>query len=378
MGKPQGEIVAVVDAHMLGTGEGGNETYIAGLLEGLAAVAPAHQISIAALFGPWAERRSVPLLPTLQKRVGQHGNGWRLFVEVPRACRKFHADLVHMTYNAPPWLPCPLVLTVHDVIFRRYPEYFSPRVRLLLGTLLPISMRKASVILTDSEASRSDIARFYPLARDKLVVIPCAPGRVSNVDPDYESARLLSGDRRFILAVGTVQPRKNIARLVTAFGAVRADGGADVRLLIAGQSDWQSRTIKETIRRSRFAHDIVFTGYLPDRTLAALYRTCDAFAFPSLHEGFGLPVLEAMACGAPVITSNLSSLPEVAGDAALLVDPFSTDAIAEAMRAVLNDRDLGGELRARGTRRAAEYSWNKTAALTIAAYRRAADNRYSM
>jgi glycosyltransferase involved in cell wall biosynthesis len=222
-------------------------------------------------------------------------------------------------------------------------------------------MRKAHTILTVSETSRRDIEHYYPFARGKVVVIPNAPGPVSWIKPDYDSAKLWSIESSFILAVGTVQPRKNLVRLIQAYILLQTTGSVRARLLIVGRHAWQSQIIREAVKQSPDPDDIVFLGYVDDPTLAALYHTCDVFAFPSLYEGFGLPVVEAMACGAPVITSNTSSLPEVAGEAAVLVDPHSTEEIAEALAKVLNSSSMREELCERGRHRAAQFSWENSA-----------------
>ena len=361
----------VVDAHMLGEAEGGNETYVAGLLRGLAPVAPAWGALVTALIGPSGDRHLDPLLPIQRYPVGRRGDAWRVFAEVPRACRRLKADVVHMTYNAAPWLPCPLVLSVHDVLFRRYPEYFTPPVRFLLSTVLPMSMRRASVVLTISEASRRDIAHFYPFTRNKITVVSLAAGPVAEVEPDLQSSFRYGQRRPFVLAVGGIQPRKNLRRLIEAYLLLRRQGATDAGLVLVGRAEWQSKSIQDLAGRSEYAKDVCLTGYVDAATLAGLYRQCAVFAYPSLGEGFGLPVLEAMACGAPVITSNVSSLPEVAGEAALLVDPLSVDQIAGGIDRVLHDPTLREDLRRQGARQAARFSWEKTALGTLAAYRMA-------
>jgi glycosyltransferase involved in cell wall biosynthesis len=351
---------------MLGEREGGNETYIAGLLNGFAALA-SPDVHVLALCRP----DKIATLPVPAQAIPAIGNVQRVFQYVPRVCRQWRADLVHLTYNASPLLPCPLVLTVHDVIFRRYPGYFSPRVRLLLNTVLPLSLWCAVTVLTVSEASRREIEHFYPFTRGKILVTPEAAGPIANVKPEMPLAERHTHGREFILAVGTVQPRKNLTRLVEAYLSLREHGATNARLVIVGRKMWQSAAIQQQAAHSPYAADIVFTGYLEEAALAALYRTCSAFVYPSLYEGFGLPVLEAMACGAPVITSNVSSLPEVAGDGAMLVDPYSVKQIAEGLAAVLTNADLRESLRERGRRRAAHFSWEKTAQMTVEAYRQA-------
>ena len=360
---------AVIDAHMLGEQEGGNETYIAGLLQGFERIELTDDVRITALFSS----RQVPVQkigsPVRPIILGSDGNFQRLFLEIPSICRRSRADVLHVTYHAPPILPCPSVVSVHDISFRYYPQYFSPRVRLLLSTWMPLSMRRAAVVLTLSEASKRDIANHYPYARNKIRAIPLAAGPMVTAKPDTKSIERYTNGRDFILAVGTVQPRKNISRLIQAYLLLRQRGATNARLVIVGRSAWQGSEIQKIAAASPHSQDIVFTGYLDDAAVAALYRDCAVFIYPSLYEGFGLPVLEAMECGAPVITSNLSSLPEIAGDAAMLVDPYSIDEIGAAIDQVLTNAALREELRTRGPRQAARFSWEQTARETVEAYK---------
>jgi glycosyltransferase involved in cell wall biosynthesis len=359
----------LIDAHMLGEQEGGNETYIAGLLQGFASTTLPEDTRLTVLLQP---HYSLPCIDGEQLQtftIRNSSNLSRLFLEIPSLCRRLHTDVLHVTYNASPWLSCAMVVSVHDVIFHRYPNYFAPRVRLLLSTLLPLTMRRASVILTLSEASKRDIVYYYPFTQDKIIVIPPAAGPLINLEPDMAMVDIYTGGEDFILAVGTVQPRKNIARLIHAYIRLRQHTITTVKLLIVGRSAWQHSEIQRIAANSPYSQDIVFTGYLPDAVVAALYRACTVFIYPSLYEGFGLPVLEAMACGAPVITSNCSSLPEVAGDAALFVDSYDVEQISRAIEQVLNDVSLRSDLRVRGLRRAACFSWEQTAVKTLEAYK---------
>lgn len=360
----------LLDAHMLGEQEGGNETYVAGLIDGFSrlGLSELHQLTV--LHGPRYR-------PDVQQRgnvrfhqLEDTSDLKRVFRTIPKLCRSLGTDLVHVTYNASPISSCPIVVTVHDVIFRLYPQYFSPRVRLLLSILLPLTMMKAKRIVTLSQTSKEDIEKFYPFTRSKVHVIPLAPGPIVNAQPNYEEGEKYTGGQDFILSVGTVQPRKNIARLIQAYIAARAQGTISAKLLVVGRAAWQHTDIHRMAIESGYGQDIVFTGYLPDNVLAALYRRCQVFVYPSLYEGFGLPVLEAMACDAPVITSNCSSLPEVAGDAAILIDPYSVSDLRTAIERVADSKELRQSLRERGKRRAKSYSWSETAAMTLEIYER--------
>lgn len=360
-----------LDAHMLGSREGGNETYIAGLLRGLAA-ADDVAAEIAALHYPGAPQPTPPT-PRLRYHALPRPSDWRrLALDLPRFCRQWRADVLHVTYNAPLRRPCPVVLSVHDVIFRLFPANFAPRVRLLLNTVLPLSMRRAARIITISQASRQSIEQFYPFTRGRVRVIPLAAGPLVDVAPDHAAAQAITGDRPYILTVGSLQPRKNMARLIAAYDLARREAGLTARLVIVGRALHRGTAVAAEARRSPFADDIVFTDYISDAALAALYTRCAVFVYPSLWEGFGLPVLEAMHLGAPVIASRSSALPEVAGQAARLVDPLSTAELAQALAAVAGDPAEQARLRAAGFAQAARFSWERTARATLAVYREVA------
>ena len=362
----------LVDAHMSGCHEAGNETYVVGLLAGFDALyRDQDPDEIVALVGPhYASAKTYANVSLVSLRSSHDFR--RVFIDIPRHARDFAADVVHATYHASFLHRLPLVVSVHDVIHRIYPGHFSVRDRLLLSALLPLTMARAAAVVTLSQTSKRDILRYYPSVHGKVSVVPIAAGPVVGVDPDYQDARRYHHDRPFILAVGRLDPRKNIAGLVRAYGLARERRMTSARLIIAGPYGALPSSILSTVRASAWAGDVVFTGFIDEPTLAALYRTCQVFVYPSLYEGFGLPVLEAMACGAPVITSNVSALPEVAGDAAVLVDPSSSEELCRAIGAIAGDRVRQDELRDAGLKRAGRFSWQRTAALMREVYSAAA------
>jgi glycosyltransferase involved in cell wall biosynthesis len=309
---------------------------------------------------------------------------------LPAIARAERADLIHVQYTAPPRFlcPCPIVTTVHDISFKLYPQWFPRRDRILLNLTVPISMRAAARVITVSESSREDIIKTYWIAPDKVVGIrhgvplefvkELERGRGADLQ---ETARLqvnqqFSLNRPYILAVGVLQPRKNLRALAEAFGKMKSRTALPHLLVLAGKTGWGT---EEAILRecaSRFggasaAEDVVLPGYIPDDALPALYRASSVFAYPSLYEGFGLPPLEAMACGVPVLSSNRPAMPEVVGDAALTVDPGDTDAWAEALARILTDEALREKLIAAGGVRAHAFTWADTAERTMAVYREA-------
>ena len=364
----------VVDAHMVGSHETGNETYIVNLLSNLArlqdvrcAAAVAHDSRLPAVL----QDAAIELLP-----LRPHGNWARLVCTLPSACRRWQADILHVTYVGPLPATCPLVVTVHDVAFKHYPDFFSPRDRLLFATLLPFTLRRASAVITGSMHAKQEILGFYPFLDGKVHVTPDSPGPLFQPIGEKQSLQAIQsryGIRtEFILAVGNLQPRKNLLRLISAFASIRGQRGP-IQLVIAGKAQWQSSAVYAAVRRLGVERDVAFTGYVIDEDLVLLYNAAKVFVYPSIYEGFGLPVLEAMACGTPVVTSNTSSMPEVAGDAALLVDPYQERHIESAIQQILTNSELASSLSRKGLKRAQGFSWHRTAQQTARVYQAVLD-----
>ena len=272
------------------------------------------------------------------------------------------------------------VATIHDVIPYIYPETSTLLERVIYHYWLPIATRKLHAVVTDSHQSKIDIVRYLRVNADRTTVVPLGvDARYQPLDPVEVRFSL---ERRgiafpYILYVSPVGPRsqrKNLPRLLEAYARLRERPG-HWRLVIVGSVRKDYRPVFEVVERMKLEPDVHFTGFVADEDLPTLYNGASLFVLPSLYEGFGLPVLEAMACGVPVVTSNISSLPEVAGDAALLVDPYSVTAIADAMQKVLSDPSLAAELRERGLARARMFSWEETARKTIAVYERVLGQR---
>ena len=277
------------------------------------------------------------------------------------------ADLYHATdFVLPPTLPrTRTLLTVHDLSFVRVPDATSPSLRRYLESVVPRSVRRADHVLADSRATKNDLMEVYRTPSDKITVLYSGVdsrfGRVSN---EATLARILDKyglkDLQYVLSVGTVQPRKNYSRMIRALSELR-DRGSDVHYAIAGGSGWLEDEMYRSIRESRMDDRVHILGFVSDQDLPALYSGARALLAVSLYEGFGLPVLEAMACGTPVITSNLSSLPEVAGDAGVLVNPLDIDAITDSVVALLADSNLREQLIAEGLDHVKRFSWANAA-----------------
>jgi glycosyltransferase involved in cell wall biosynthesis len=307
------------------------------------------------------------------------GYGLKEHLSIPLKLRRLRVDLFHSPHYVLPLLcPTRAVVTIHDCIHLLFPQYLPNRGAVhYAGFMMRSAIRRSALVLTVSEASRADILRFFPeAAAERVLVVPNAIDPAILDDPgEAEQERVRERYQirgRFVLYAGNVKPHKNLERLISAFAAARQHGGLeDVKLILIGDEVSKQGSLRRTMEAAGLRHDVRFFGFVPDRTLACLYRMASAFAFPSLYEGFGLPPLEAMACGAPVVTSRLSSLPEVVGDAALLVDPYSVDDIASALRRVILDDALRSELISRGRARARAFSWEQSVERIHAAYLRA-------
>lgn len=282
------------------------------------------------------------------------------------------AELFHATEHLLlPLGSVPTVLTVHDLIFRHLPAHHKPLNRWYLNLTMPLYCRRATHVIAVSEQTRRDLMTVYGLAPEKVTVVYEAadsrfclqqPRAVAEVHARYGLPE------RYLLFVGTIEPRKNLSRLLAAFEAIHTDGLSD-GLVIVGKRGWLYDDFFSRLERSPARDAVLFPGYVPDQDLPAVYAGAQALIFPSLYEGFGLPVLEGMACGTPVVASSASSIPEVGGDAALYFDPADVGEMAVTLRRVLSDRVLQEELRARGLAQAARFSWAQAADKTYAVYR---------
>jgi glycosyltransferase involved in cell wall biosynthesis len=288
---------------------------------------------------------------------------------LPRAVGRVEPDLLHNVFNTAPVVPqVPQVTTIHDVVFKRYPETHGLLAK-GVEVLVPLAARRSERVLTDSEASKSDLVRYLELPAERVDVAPLGPGLPEDAKgPPAEELRkqFELGDAPLLLSVLAKRPHKNAKRLIDALAQVPG-----AVLVMPGYSTGYARELEEQLAAAGVADRVRLLGWVDDATLDGLYRAADCFVFPSLAEGFGLPVLEAMLRGAPVACSNATSLPEVAGDAALLFDPLDVEAIAVAIRRILGDEALAERLRAAGLERAKRFNWDVTAQRTLDCYRKA-------
>jgi len=365
-----------IDAHSVGTGLAGVETYITNLIEALAASGETNRYTLYLTKGRAGDRFAGRWPHVSVRRTLPHTPFLRIPVTFPLQLRHHPADLLHVQFTAPPFTPCPVVATIHDLSFEHLPETFNRRSWMQLRLTVRRTARAAAHIITSSEFSRRDLIETYNIAPERITVTLAAAAPHFRPAPAEDIAEVkrrygIGGD--YVLAVGSIQPRKNLVRLVRAYSDLRRRRSHDKlpQLVLVGKRAWLYGETLRAVEQSGVASNVIFTGYVPERDLPALYTGALCFVYPSYFEGFGLPPLEAMQCGAAVIAGDRTSLPEVVGDAGLLVNPFDEDAIGAAIARLIDDGDLRAGLRARGQQRAALFNWTETARQTLQVYEQA-------
>lgn len=359
-----------VDAHAIGRHLTGNEVYIRSLLQAFGEIDRRSEF-VAYISEPTAES----LIPArFQVRRVSANPYSRLGWDLGKLVRSDRPDLIHVQYTAPLFTNVPTVVTVHDVSFLEHPEYFPATRRSQLRLTVARTVKRAARILTVSDFSRDAIMHAYDVPASKITVVPNAANpefRVIGRERAQKAVRdILRFDAPFVLSVGDLQPRKNQIGLIAAFSKlVTAHPHLKHHLVLTGKETWFTPKVRDAARDSGFASRIHFTGFVSDAELLQLYNGCECFVFPSFYEGFGLPILEAMACGRAVACSNTSAMPEVADGAGLLFDPYRVEEITRAMKDILIDAELRGRMERLGLQRAAGFTWKKSARLTLDAYR---------
>jgi glycosyltransferase involved in cell wall biosynthesis len=297
-------------------------------------------------------------------------------IHVPWVLRRERPDLYHAPhYVLPAAINCNSVVTIHDCIHLMFPQYLPNRMAYAYARAqMWTAAHRSDCILTVSDASKRDILHLFNIPPEKIVVVYNAIDAHFSVTPQPDAvARVRERyqlDHRFVLYVGNIKPHKNLVRLIEAFSELRAGELEDVKLLIIGDEISKLPALRHAVHRHKLHKHVRFLGYVPDDQLAVLYRLAAVFIFPSLYEGFGLPPLEAMASGTPVVVSNVSSLPEVVGDAAVLVDPHDIDSMVDGLRSVLTNPARAEDMRRKGLARAREFSWERSVARTLEVYKR--------
>jgi glycosyltransferase involved in cell wall biosynthesis len=298
---------------------------------------------------------------------------WEQFVQpLEVAFRGF--DAIHHTDRSMPWLPTgiPSVSTIHDISYAFFPETYTPGKVAYSEIMARIAAARADRIITISENTKREVMHYLKMSEEKIRVVYEA---VDNMFQPVSSAEVLQEARQrlglpdgMILYVGSLNPRKNLVALIRAYAELKRTTDLPHKLVLVGPSEWKSDPVFHAVKDLGLESEIYLLGFVLDSELVCLYNLADLFVFPSLHEGFGLPPLEALACGTPVVCSNRASLPEVVGEAAIMVEPTDVKGLAQAMERVLTDPDLAQQLRGKGLERAPLFSWEKTARETLKVY----------
>jgi len=364
--------MAHIGISILSSSIGGPRTYAVNLARELLKTDSGNQYFI------FCDRAS--MLPKLEGAVvveirmaGRYGRlAWDQF-ELPFFLKRHSIDLYHSTKNVIPFVRAAKnVVTIHDLAPLIFPETFTFLQRLYLRFHLPQAVKLASIVVTDSENSRADLRERLGVPAGKIRVVPL--GVSKEFHPIDEPAMLAAVREKYdlpsraIMYVGTLQPRKNLDILICSFARLKSRERIPHKLVLVGRKGWMYEKLFDQIRALGLTGEVVFTGAVPDAELPLLLNCAEVFVSPSSYEGFGLTVLEAMACGVPVVTSNVSSLPEVAGEAAVLVEPRDVDALTEALGSVTGDRNLRSDLRSRGLARAGRFTWENSARQVLSIY----------
>lgn len=275
------------------------------------------------------------------------------------------SELTHFfNYIIPPFVHGKKVVTIHDMVVKAYPETVRFRTKHLLNTGMKKSMKRADVIITDSEFSKSEIEKYFPQYSHKVQVVYCGVNSDKFYPVEDKSVvekvkRSLDIEGEYFLYLGTIEPRKNLERLIEAYSLLLKKDENVPRLVMAGGKGWLNSNIYQKVVELKLEKYVQFTKYIPDEDLCPLINGATAFVFPSIYEGFGMPPLEAMACGVPVVCSKEASLPEVVGDCAVMIDAYDPQSIADGMYRIYSDKALADELRVRGLQRAKEFTWHR-------------------
>ena len=293
-------------------------------------------------------------------------------IMLPKLVKRYKIDLLHsLHYTSPFLLACASVVTIHDLTFFLFPELHKLSKRLFFPSVIRASARKADALITVSENTRQDSIRLLHVPEEKIFAVQLGVDEIFHPIKDNGLRRKIYQQyqlpEKFILYVGLVEPRKNLPLLIRSFRTLVEEGFSH-RLVIAGRLGWMYQEVFKQIETLGLEDRIKFTGYVPRQNLPIVYNLAELFVYPTLYEGFGLPVLEAMACGTPVVTSNISSLPEIVGNAGILVTPGEESALAEAMVKVLSDPKMQENLAEKGIRRSKNFSWKRTAKETLQVY----------
>lgn len=349
----------LIDAHNVGVRTAGNEVYFENLVMGLSENNDNLDLSVLIKNDEWVPEKINKVYLRSESVMLQRG------IEIPYQVKKGNFDLLHVPFAIPPVNFSKTLVTIHDILFEDFKEFFSKNTLKRLKLMTPITAKKCTHITTVSNYSKESIIERYGIKEHKITMIPNSlslsfENALSTVTSDTVRKTKIELNIRedYILFVGTVQPRKNIARIIESFKL--SNIYKDIQLVIAGGKGWLYEEIYSLVKELEIENRVIFTGAISDIQLANLYKGSKLLVYPTIAEGFGIPLLEAMAAGIPIITSNTTALPEVAGKAAVYVDPYNTSEISDAIKTLIIDSKTRNHLINQGTKELSRYSRDST------------------
>lgn len=364
-----------IDGHMLGDRSGGNESFYSNILLNME-IPKGTRIFLFVKTGvdvsKYADKFEVVYFKSKNAIV-------RNFWELTMLSKKYKLDVLHVQYFIPIFRPCKVVCTIYDICFEHFKDIFTRKEYYRQKILIPYAAKHSERVFTVSNHAKNDIIKHYCVKNNNVLVTYCAVSakfrQLTSIELNNQELRMKYniGSSKYVLSVCNLQPRKNLVRLIRSFISMKKDFGGEEKLVIVGKKAWMFNDILKTAIDG--SKDIVFTDYVEGDDLIRLYNEASCFVYPSLFEGFGIPPLEAMACGTPVAVANTTSLPEVVGDAGLYFDPYSEDQIKHSMTRLLNDSELCLELKQKGFQQASKFSWKKSSELLTSTYLQVVKNK---
>ena len=363
-------MVVGIDAHMIGDHSGGNESYYSNIIKNMTIPVDDEYILFAKKGIDMSSYSNKFKIVSFESESPFKRN----FIELPKLCKKYNLDVLHTQYFVPFNRPCPVVCTIHDICFEHYKDIFTKKEYIRQKLLIPYAAKHSKYVFTVSNHAKKDIESNNSVDSRNVIVTYNAVNEnyriISEKELNKDELYIKFGIKNdYILSVCNLQPRKNLVRLIQAYRKYREESGCQEQLVIVGKKAWMFNDIlKEALDG---ASDIVFTDYVDNTDLVRLYNAAKLFVYPSFFEGFGIPPLEAMACGTPVAVANATSLPEVVGDAGIYFDPFNVDDIAEAIKKMLSDDNLRKECILRNPMQVKKFDWKKSSDIITECYRKA-------
>lgn len=357
-----------IDGHMIGDHSGGNESYSSNILKNM------HKPDKFKFYLFVKDGIDTSEYEDTFEIVRFHSHNAfvRNFWELPVLCKRYKLSLLHTQYFIPFWRPCEVVCTIHDICFEHFKDIFTKKEYYRQKLLIPYAAKHSKKLFTSSQYSKDDIKEHYKIDDSDILVTHSAvnPSFRKLNDIELNCAELREkygiGSSKFILSVCNLQPRKNLIRLIHSFVKMKKEYGGDEKLVVVGKKAWMFHDILKTAIDN--TKEIIFTDYVDDRDLVRLYNEATCFIYPSFFEGFGIPLIEAMACGTPVAAANATSLPEVVEDAGIYFDPFDEEQIKEAMFRLLSDERLQNDLVEKGFKRVKQFEWKKSSDIILNTY----------